>query len=38
MRDIYEFSSDFFIVSRADALEQYERAKDMLTAIKAFLN
>ena len=29
--------NDFFIVSRADALEQYERAKDMLTAIKAFL-
>lgn len=29
--------NDFFIVSRADALEQYERAKDMLAAIKAFL-
>jgi len=28
--------NDFFIVSRADALEQYERAKDMLAAIKAF--
>lgn len=29
--------NDFFIVSRADAQDQYEQAKDMLTAIKAFL-
>ena len=29
--------NDFFIVSRSDAQEQYERAQDMITAIREFL-